>query len=102
MSSTSTMNENVASTSQVKYKVKYTCTHCGRDGHKVEFYFRLAKQQMKEKTKAKFNFVKARSFATRNMSYAKSDFSHKNTSGVPTGFRHVSQYWIPKCFISNS
>jgi len=53
MSSTSTMNANVASTSQVKYKVKYTCTHCGRDGHKVEFCFRLAKQQMKEKTKAR-------------------------------------------------
>ena len=35
MWSTSTMNANVASTSQVKYKVKYTCTHCGRDGHKV-------------------------------------------------------------------
>src|SRR6266540_42188 len=97
ISSTSTMNANVTSTCQVKYKVKYTCTHCGRDGHKVEFCFRLAKQQMKEKTKAMSNLVKARSFATRNMSYAKSDISHKNTSGVPTGFRHVSQYWIPKC-----
>ena len=45
--------------------------------------------------------MKARSFATRNMSYAKSDISHKNTSGVPTGSHRVSQYWIPKSFISN-
>lgn len=44
MSSTSTMNENLASTSYHKYKVKYTCTHYGRDGYKVEFCFRLAKQ----------------------------------------------------------
>ena len=59
MSSTSTMNANVASTSQVKYKVKYTCTHCGRNGHKVEFCFRLAKQQRKDRAKARSNFKNA-------------------------------------------
>jgi hypothetical protein len=61
MSSTSTMNANVASTSQVKYKVMYTCTHCGRDGHKVEFCFRLAKQQRKERINARSNFRNAHS-----------------------------------------
>jgi len=49
MSSTSQVNANVASTSQVKHKVKYTCTHCGKDGHLVDFCFRPAKQQRKEK-----------------------------------------------------
>jgi hypothetical protein len=56
MSSTNTMNINVESTSKFKYKVMYNCTHCGRDGHKVDFCFRLAEQQRKERAKAKSNF----------------------------------------------
>ena len=119
MSSTNTMNANVVSTSQVKHKVKYTCTHCGRDGHKIEFCFRLARQQRKEVAKARANFrsahvvprkisaprfvyrVKQTSFVATNMSNTKSEFVHKNTRVLPTGVRRVSQYWIPKCFISN-
>ncbi|KAL5657491.1 hypothetical protein ACJX0J_030654, partial [Zea mays] len=34
-----TMNENLASTSYHKYKVKYTCTHYGRDGYKARSNF---------------------------------------------------------------
>ena len=49
MSSSIQVNANVACTSQVKHKVKYTCTHCGKDGHLVDFCFRPAKQQRKEK-----------------------------------------------------
>ena len=88
----------------MKHKVKYTCTHYGRDGHKIEFFFKLAKQQRKERAKARSNFrsahfvshefvaprcvhrVKQTPFIARNMSNANSDFSHKNTRVVPTGF----------------
>jgi hypothetical protein len=59
MSSTSTMNTNEDSTSQHKYKIKFTFYHYGRDGHKVEFCFRLAKQQRKERAKAGSNFNNA-------------------------------------------
>jgi transcription elongation factor Elf1 len=58
-SSTSTTNTNEASTSQHKYKVKFTCSHCGRDVHKVEFCLRLDKQQRKERAKASSNFNNA-------------------------------------------
>jgi hypothetical protein len=101
MSCTNQVNANVASTSQVKYKVKYTCTHCGKDGHLVDFCFRLARQQRKEKAKAWSNLRKSYSFVTRKMSNIKSEILDKNTHFVPTFARRVSQYWIPKCFISN-
>ena len=121
MSSTNQVNTNVASTSQVKHKVKYTCTHCGKDGHLVVFCFRLAKQQRKEKAKAMSNFTRAQfvprevvspffvhrvnqtPFVDRNTSKSKSEFFHKNTCVMPTrAFSRVSQYWIPnKCFMTN-
>ena len=54
------MNANVASSSSKSiYRVKYTCTHCGRDGYLIDFCFRLAKQQKKEKSKARSNLRKA-------------------------------------------
>ena len=56
----SIMNTNVASSSKSIHRVKYTCTHCGRDGHLVDFCFRLAKQQKKEKSKARSNLRNAR------------------------------------------
>jgi hypothetical protein len=102
MSSSNQENVNVASTNYTKYKVKYTCSHCGKDGHIVQFCFRLAKQQKKEKAKARSNLRKAYSFVTRNMSGTKSKILCKNTRYVPTfGSSRVSQYWIPKCLISN-
>ena len=55
MLSTNTMNANVASTSKAKHRVKYTCTHCGRDEHFVQFCFKLATKQMKEKFNASSN-----------------------------------------------
>jgi hypothetical protein len=101
MSSSNQENVNATYTSQTKHKVKYTCSHCGKDGHLVQFCFRLAKQQKKEKAKARSNLRKAYSFVTRNMNGTKYEMLRKNTRFVPTFASHVSQYWIPKCLISN-
>jgi hypothetical protein len=99
-----------ASTSQVKHRVKYTCTHCGKDGHLVVFCFRLAKQQRKERAKAMSNFKRAHFVPrevvspffvhrvkqtpfVRNTSKSKTEFFHKNTCVMPTrAFSRVSQY----------
>jgi hypothetical protein len=120
MSSTSTMNINEASTSHRNYKVKFTCTHCGRDGHKVEFCVKLAKQLRKEKAKARSNFneayfislkgvpsdlvyrIKQSPFVSTSMSNSNSKFIHNNTCGVHLhAFSCVTRYWIPNCYISN-
>jgi hypothetical protein len=101
MSSSNQENVNATYTSQTKHKVKYTCSHCDKDGHLVQFCFRLAKQQKKEKAKARSNLRKAYSFVTRNMNGTKYEMLRKNTRFVPTFASHVSQYWIPKCLISN-
>ena len=101
MLSTNTMNANVASTSKAKHKVKYTCTHCGRDGHFVQFCFKLATKQMKEKFNASSNVRVACSFMTKNMSNAQSEFFNKNTRVASIFSHRVSQYWIPKYLLSN-
>jgi hypothetical protein len=119
MPSTSTMNANINSTSRGKPKVLYICSHCGRHGHKIEFCFRLAKQQRRERVKHKSNFrtahiipheivtprmvhrVKQMPFVTKNINNARPEFLHKNKGVVATFVRRVSQYWIPKCYISN-
>jgi hypothetical protein len=97
ISSTGTMNEIKASTSHNNYKVKFTCTHCGRDRHKVEFCFKLANQQRKERAKARSNFnnthfvhhkdvssdlvyrVEQTHFVAISMSNSNYEFMHKNT-----------------------
>jgi hypothetical protein len=118
MSSTNQVNANVVSTSQLKNKVKYTCTHCGKDGHVVDFCFRLAKQQRKERSKTMSNFrraqfvprevvspffvhrVKQTPFIDRNTSKSNPEFFHKNTCVMPTrAFSRVSQYWIPNKYL---
>ena len=88
------MNADEPSTSKAKPYVKYVCTHCGKDGHIVEFCFRLAKQRRKKRTKAMSNFkktyfassevvaprfmnqVKQTLFVDRNMTQDKSVFNH--------------------------
>jgi hypothetical protein len=119
MPSTSTMNANINSTSRGKPKVLYICSHCGRHGHKIEFCFRLAKQQRRERVKHKSNFrtahiipheivtphmvhrVKQMPFVTKNINNARPEFLHKNKGVVATFVRRVSEYWIPKCYSSN-
>jgi hypothetical protein len=95
-------------------------SHCGRHGHKIEFCFRFAKQQRRERVKDKSNFrtahfipreivtphivhrVKQTPFMTKNINNARPEFLHKNKGVVPTSGHRVSQYWIPKCYISTT
>jgi hypothetical protein len=45
--------------------------------------------------------VKQTPFVTKNINNARPEFLHKNKGVEPTFVRHVAQYWIPKCYISN-
>ena len=40
-------------------------------------------------------------FIARHTRNVESDFVQNNTRVIPTVFRRMSQYWIPKCFMAN-
>ena len=88
-----------------------------KSGHLVGFCFRLAKLVKKERRQARSNYFKAHNFhhnsfapkfvprvnvspsITTCTTHVQSVPMYKETRVLPT--RRVSQYWIPKSFLSN-
>jgi hypothetical protein len=117
MSNAPSPSANVTDTSHAKPKSRYNCTFCGKSGHVVGSCFRLAKLIKKERKRARSNFFKTHyahhnsvtpKFVPRvNVSpsittctrHVQSVPMYKETRALPT--RRMSQYWIPKSFLSN-
>jgi hypothetical protein len=117
MSNEASTSTNVPATLHAKPESRYTCTYCNKSGHVVGSCFRLARRIKKERKQARSNFLKAHyahhnsvtpKFVPRvNVSpsvatctrHVQSVPMYKETRALPT--RRVSQYWIPKSFLSN-
>lgn len=117
MSNAPSPSANVADTSHAKPECRYNCTFCGKSGHVVGSCFRLAKLIKKERKRARSNSFKAHyaqhnsvapQFVPRvNISpsittctrHVQSVPMYKETRALPS--RRMSQYWIPKSFLSN-
>lgn len=117
MSNDTSISANVGHTSHAKPGSRYTCTYCNKPGHAVGSCFRLARVIKKERKQARSNSFKAHyahdktttpcyvprvnvlpsvSTCTRHV---QSVPMYKKTRALPA--RRVSQYWIPKSFLSN-
>jgi hypothetical protein len=117
MSNTPPPSANVDHTSHAKPESRYICSHCNKSGHVVGSCFRLARLIKKQRKQARSNSFKAHyayhnsvapKFVPRvNVSpsvatctrHVKSVPMYKETRALPT--RRMSQYWIPKRFLSN-
>ena len=117
MSNEASTSTSVSPTLHAKPESRYTCTHCGKSGHLVGFCFRLAKLIKKERKQARSNYFKAH-YAHHNYvtpkfvprvnitpsiitctRHVQSVPMYKETRDLPA--RRMSQYWIPKSFLSN-
>ncbi|KAL5663930.1 hypothetical protein ACJX0J_024038, partial [Zea mays] len=72
------MNTNEDSTSQHKYKIKFTFYNCGRDGHKPN---------NKEKKELRLDLILTMHFVPHNSVNSKFEFKNKNTCG-----RYISNH----------
>jgi hypothetical protein len=117
MSNDTSTIANVGHISHAKPGSRYTCTYFNKPGHGVGSCFRLARVIKKERKQARSNSFKAhyahdktttpRYVPRVNVSpsvstctrYIQSVPMCKETRALPT--RRVSQYWIPKSFLSN-
>ena len=117
MSNALSPSANVADTPHDKPECRYKCTFCGKSGHVVGSCFRLAKLIKKERKQARSNFFKAHYVqhnsvapkfvpkvnvspsTTACMRHVKYVPMYKETRAMPS--RRMSQYWIPKSFLSN-
>ena len=117
MSNEASTSTNVPATLHAEPESRYTCTYCNKSGHVVDSCFRLARRMKKERKQARSNFLKAQ-YAHHNpiaphyvprvnvspsvatcTRHVQSVIMYKETRVLPT--RRVTQYWIPKSFLSN-
>lgn len=98
----------------ISFQGKYQCTHCGKEGHLVQYCFRKAKEEKRDRLRKYFQVSCHRSVSSKQIAVAftravipapKQRYDRQtpeNRKTCVTPVRCVSQYWVPKSYLTNS